>query len=437
MDAREAALDQVDTNIQEKRDTYSLSPSDAAKLDDLQKQETAAKQTLEQEKQLRKEIESAYANSTYKNPDADPAVKDAWQKLNAHKKAAGKKLYSSKDGVANPCTPCMQKQINKVRDCATPYWTTANIVMQDGTTKHYEGPTYPVCHQHTLKNYDGWDELIQKKQKTASEKDIISVMSANEGDLDTVQGWDSQVASLGAMQKTINKQGEGELPQQVLEFKNSDPEAYKRLFEDKGWTVRQDEIPSKKKGEAPSLSAPRMYWKDPDDPDAEEMRGTELKEYVDDPKDPARWKKVLGPLRDAGADPEFKKKQVCDFNARLATAMNVKPNGYKGRIEDYVTSEKAATYVLDQSVNAPALVASDFGKSLKKFYAAHPKVSKDPDTWPDAERAKYEKEIMNNYAANRRLVDKAKRDKAITKSNLSEDPGSLKWPENAGCGNTP
>jgi hypothetical protein len=437
IDDREAGLDQLDANIKEKRNTYSLSPSDVQKLNKLEEQEKAARNTLDQEKKLRQDIEAAYSKSTYKDPDADPDVKAAWKALNNHKKAAAKGLYSSKDAVAKPCTPCMQKQLDKVKDCAKPFWTTANIKMPNGSTVHYEGPTYPVCHQHTLKNYENWDDLIANKQKTESEKNIISTMSVNEGDLDTVQGWDSQVASLGAMQKTINPQGEGELPKQILEFKESNPEAYKRLFEDKGWTVRQDEIPPKKKGGKTTLSKPRMYWKDPDDSGAEEMRGADLKSYLDDPKDPAKWKKIMGPLRDAGADPDFQKKQVCDFNARLVSAVNVTPNGYTGTIQDYVTSEKSAAYVLDQSVNAPALVSRDFGKALKTFYAANPKASKEPSGWTAAERAKYEKQITANYAAERKLVDKASRDKMIAGSNLSTDPGSLKWPEKEGCGNAP
>ena len=50
------------------------------------------------------------------------------------------------------------------------------------------------------------------------------------------------------MQKTINPEGKGEFPLQVLSFKNDYPEKYKSLFEECGWTVEDK----------------TMYYKDPE-----------------------------------------------------------------------------------------------------------------------------------------------------------------------------
>jgi hypothetical protein len=235
------------------------------------------------------------------------------------------------------------------------------------------------------------------------------------------------------MQKTIRPgHGEGELSDQLLAFKDSNPEKYTELFEDKGWTVREDEIPPKKKG-GQSTYQTRMYYKDPNDKDAKEMTGKDLKKYINDPNDPDRWRRVLGPLHEAGQDLAFQKRQAIDFNDRLVDAMQKKPKGRSGKIQDYLSSERGAAVVLDQDVNRPGWVADDFGAALDKFYKANPKAPKDPSTWTAEQRKKYEAEILKNYKGTRRLNDKEHRTKVLENSSLSDSPGSLQWPETPGA----
>lgn len=62
-------------------------------------------------------------------------------------------------------------------------------------------------------------------------------MSPNEGKIDSVQSYDSEVITAGAMQKTVKSGGKGGLSTQIQEFKDSNPQKYKELFERCGWTV--------------------------------------------------------------------------------------------------------------------------------------------------------------------------------------------------------
>jgi flagellum-specific peptidoglycan hydrolase FlgJ len=66
-----------------------------------------AQGVLGQEMQLRQNLDNAYKNSTFKNPEQDPAVKDAQKKLDEHRKKNEK--YYKKGKVADPCAPCIKK----------------------------------------------------------------------------------------------------------------------------------------------------------------------------------------------------------------------------------------------------------------------------------------------------------------------------------------
>ncbi|CAF1556199.1 unnamed protein product [Didymodactylos carnosus] len=83
-----------------------------------------------------------------------------------------------------------------------------------------------------------WDELKKEGKATEWNKTVITAVFKNEGKLDSIQAYDDQTVSAGAMQKTIRKEtGEGQLADQVYEFKRDYPELYKRDFEDRGWRV--------------------------------------------------------------------------------------------------------------------------------------------------------------------------------------------------------
>ncbi|MGT2490990.1 hypothetical protein ACU4GD_11770 [Cupriavidus basilensis] len=49
-------------------------------------------------------------------------------------------------------------------------------------------------------------ELADSGEITAGERRILVAMSPNEGNLDAVQSYDSEVLTAGAMQKTIKSQ---------------------------------------------------------------------------------------------------------------------------------------------------------------------------------------------------------------------------------------
>lgn len=68
----------------------------------------AAKGVLNQEMALRQDLDAAYKNSTFQNPDQDPAVKEAQQKLNEHRKKNEK--YYKNGKVADPCVSCIKKK---------------------------------------------------------------------------------------------------------------------------------------------------------------------------------------------------------------------------------------------------------------------------------------------------------------------------------------
>jgi hypothetical protein len=291
------------------------------------------------------------------------------------------------------------------------------------------GPGYPKREdadtRHSLGTSPAWADLTQAKQVTPSEQKVISRMSENEGGrTDALQGYDSEVVSLGAMQKTVNTKGTGELPRQIHEFSSAQPEKYKSLFADKGWTVEHT-------GKGTSNADYTLSFKDPSDPKAVKMTGTELKAYIHQ-KNHEAWNKTLSPLLAAGRDVDFQKKQILDYQSRLGDALGKVPDGkgkYTQPISAYVTSEQGAALVLDQDVNRPGYVATDFGKALDAFHGAHPQAPRDPARWTAAQRQQYEPAIAAQYEAARvgRMTDAESRAEHLTgpASGLSAAPGSF------------
>ncbi|MCA6131682.1 hypothetical protein KO468_01195, partial [Campylobacter concisus] len=104
-------------------------------------------------------------------------------------------------------------------------------------TKLYEsyGPIYRG--KISLKNYTYWDDLITSNQVTEDEKNILIAMSENEGNLDAVQSYDSEVLSAGAMQKTVKSTGRGEFSKQLAKFRDKHPKLYITHAMNCGWKV--------------------------------------------------------------------------------------------------------------------------------------------------------------------------------------------------------
>ena len=218
-------------------------------------------------------------------------------------------------------------------------------------------------------------------------------MSLNEGKLDTVQSYDSQILSAGAMQKTIDSFGTGEFPQQVWEFKQQQPALYTQLFEQCGWTVT-----------IPNNSSAKMYFNGKFDETFEDtIRAKFTNDTVGNNK-PLQTSNILAPIVCAISNIEFQKKQVQDFITRLnVEVLPTKPLGFNYTIGNYTRSELGGATVLDQSVNRRDLVARDFGIALHNFYTHHKEASENPNKWTKTQRNLYEKQILDYYGRNREM----------------------------------
>ncbi len=401
--------------------SHEYASTDREKLEKLKKDLGEIKSATDNEIKARQNLQTAYDESSYANKDADPEVKAKQKALAAVGKANKTVMRGKKNTVNEVCQSCLDKEVDSIMDCNTPYYVKYG---KGGGG----GPQYKNCHNQTLGSYTGWDELIKSNKKTTSEKNVLVAMSANEGDMDAVQAYDSEIVTVGAMQKTVNPQGQGELPIQLKEFRDN-PETravFDRELGSKGYSVgvaigkNKDGTP--KYGNVDNT----LYFTDPKNPNAKPITGKELDKFIQTNKD--RWPDTLGPFRSLGRTPEFQEKQVLDFNNRLASALNKTPVGYGHDIGDYVSSEHGAALVLDQDVNRPGYVSKDFSKALDKFYKAHPQVSIDPAAWAENKRVAYEKEILDNYASGRRGTDMANRAKKLVDQGLSDAPNSLVFP---------
>jgi len=262
-----------------------------------------------------------------------------------------------------------------------------------------------------LENYSYWNDLVKENKVTQEEREILVGMSENEGKLDSVQSYDSEILTAGAMQKTVNPQGKGEFPIQVQEFKNSNPSKYKSLFEDCGWTVENK----------------TLYYKDLSDSSAKKITGKALKTKIREGFKASEFKKKLKckplePIVKAMNDKDFQAKQVEDFIDRLKNkVLPIKPVGYSYKLKDYLLSKLGKATVLDHHINRPAYVDNDFGEALDNFFSKKDKevndfnkgkdekdqkakISRNPANW-GTNHAAYEKNVLDDYGKNRRGTD--------------------------------
>ena len=79
----------------------------------------------------------------------------------------------------------------------------------------------------------GYNEL-RIEDRRGAEQIYNPAMSRNEGNIDSLQSYDSEILTAGAMQKTINSSGSGEFLIQVFDFKVRHPQLYQSLFENCG-----------------------------------------------------------------------------------------------------------------------------------------------------------------------------------------------------------
>ncbi len=249
-----------------------------------------------------------------------------------------------------------------------------------------------------------------------------------DGTFNPVQSYDSQALTAGAMQKTIDSQGRGELARQLSSFKASNPTKYQSLFVSKGWTVEDPVVDPVTKRKEPS--SPTAYYKDPNDRAAQPLTGTALQSYIRQ-CDGANYDKTMGPWREAGRDPDFQKQQVTDFADRVQSTAKAKVRGIDNRFyltSDYLSSSRSMAQLTDQSVNAgPNAPSRTLGVAIRSFYAAHPTVPTDPTTWTAEQRASFEPQLLKIYGDKRGgMTDGVNRWSALQqRACLSDSPESF------------
>ncbi len=273
---------------------------------------------------------------------------------------------------------------------------TCNCNLEVKVTK--SGTVYGPIHWGTTKLGQAtiWPELIASGTVTEDEVEIISKMADNEGNIEAVQSYDSEVITAGAMQKTVNPLGSGEFPIQVRKFKDSNPSLYVELFEKTGWYLDT------------SSPTPKMYYQNSNWGDGEKLEGTALRSSLRNDCSALNFTKVINhpPIASiacAISHPEFIKIQAIDFVDRLRFVLNQRPNGYTFTVKELFKSKLGKAVALDQSVNRPAHVPSDLKTALDAFHSAHPSISMNISSW-GAEHSNYELEIIELYGNNRDMT---------------------------------
>ncbi|SHG29111.1 hypothetical protein [Chryseobacterium vrystaatense] len=288
------------------------------------------------------------------------------------------------------------------------------IEYRDKITCTKYGNTYGPVFWGALKlaDYKEWDLLLSTNKITLEEKDIIIGMSENEGKLDSVQSYDSEIVTVGAMQKTINPEGYGEFPIQMHEFKGEYPDRFKILFENCGWDVKKEITKNGNK----QIVKCRVYYKS--------TTGYQLKNKMREGFSINNYKKKvqcipIEPLINASRDPYFQAKQIEDFIKRLHIALDeivvrtyhlntkkvrIANEWFAFKARDILKSKLGRATLLDQSVNRPALTKFDLGSAMNRFFEKNPKVSKNPGDW-GSKHIEYEKQILDDYGMHRNGTD--------------------------------
>ena len=257
-------------------------------------------------------------------------------------------------------------------------------------------------------NFKKWNEYISENKLTKTEFEIICGMSVNEGNLDAVQSYDSEILTFGAMQKTINIDGYGELPIQLWEFKESYPDNFKELLDNCGWTI-------KKEG-----TKYRAYYRD------ETAIALKSKIRTGFTKDKFGEKVPSVPIEPfiaLGKSELYQSKQIDDFITRLRSCLEevvvekyhknklgirIPDKEYLFKTKDIFKSKLGRATLLDQSVNRPAFVRFNVGEAMNRFFSKHPNVSKNLKKWGN-KHSDYEKEIIEDYGITRKGTDMKKR----------------------------
>jgi len=265
------------------------------------------------------------------------------------------------------------------------------------------GPIY--WGEITLDSYTRWDNLIAECKITSDEKAILVAMSENEGKMDAVQSYDSEVITAGAMQKTVKDtrglEGKGELSAQFAKFRDSHADLYEKYAMNCGWTV-----------EGTGASSV-IYYSNNILTQGNKITSSALKTLLRQECSERNFgamvhNKPLAALLKVLILPEYLDIQVLDFIERLhvAECNVVTSEGIK--IKEFVKSNFGRAVVLDHSVNRPGFVAPDFTKAINNFHTNNPTVSLDPGTWGNNHDMN-ETKLLEEYKLTRRMTDSSLR----------------------------
>ena len=213
-----------------------------------------------------------------------------------------------------------------------------------------------------------WEELLTENVVTDREKNIIIKMSKNEGNIDAVQSYDSEVVTAGAMQKTVPSESKGELNSQMQEFKDSHPNEYSSFFSSKGW----------------DLDDGNVFYQNESFNEGNRLTGLQLKSALRSMCNADNYGSVVDcePIRvlsNAISQPLFIKKQLIDFVLRLRTVCALNVNGY--RLDEIFKSDFGLAIALDHHVNRQSHVVPHVKSAIKNLNEEYQSISDNISLW--------------------------------------------------------
>jgi len=216
-------------------------------------------------------------------------------------------------------------------------------------------------------------------------------MSENEGKLDTVQSYDSEILSAGAMQKTVKSEGYGEFPIQIWKFKIKNETKYKQLLENCGWKL-VEESETNSAGKITKLNY-RLYYND--------TTGKVLKDKIREGFNKGNYDKLVDsipllPIIQLLNDVDFQILQIEDYIERLHSAISKKPRKYAYHIYEYIHSSLGKAVVLDHDVYRPYHVSQYFSEALNRLYQNDNTIPLNPNEWGD-KHSQYETKLLDIY----------------------------------------
>ncbi len=239
-----------------------------------------------------------------------------------------------------------------------------------------------------------WLEMKKNNLVTDEEVTIIKGMSKNEGNLDAVQSYDSELITAGAMQKTTKLNGKGELTTQIIKFKELHENLYKDIFESHGWIIEND----------------TLLFQHSNFNNGVQLQGNDLRRQL---RSPCSSKSIgdviecypIASLSCAVSNAKFIEMQLSDFVTRLRFVKNLFIPNYNIKISDLFTLKLGLACCLDHHINRPAYVIHDLKSALDVFFLKYDSISSDFNSWKNEEHLLYQREILNIYGNNRRMTD--------------------------------